>query len=217
MRSDYMIHGKVKRIFITTLMSMFACNAVITQAESVSPGLSEPAADSPYVSDDGRLYPGGSASGEARFPDGVYYIASKLDINMRLDVAHGGTGNGTNLCLNESSDSNEQQFWVTRQSDEKTYRLQAVCNGLYIDNGGSSDIDYNTYTWEWSDTGAQKWYITDAGNGWYTFVNSDSGLVLDVQGGSTANETNIRQWNGCAKVSINPCRKCRYFRRCISY
>ncbi len=141
----------------------------------------------------GSLHPDGSASGASGFADGVYYIASKLNINMRLDVAYGGTSNGTNLWLYESNNSTTQQFRVTKQSDGKTYRLQAVCNDLYIDNGGSSDIDFNTHMWEWASTGAQMWYIIDAGNGWYTFVNHDSGLVLDVQNGNTANGTNIRQ------------------------
>ena len=185
----------MKRIFVTTVfvMLMFACNAVITQAETSSPSLSEPAADSPYYSADGRLHPDGSASGEASFADGVYYIASKLNINMRFDVAYGGTSNGTNLWLYSSNESIAQQFRITRQSDGKTYRLQAVCNDLYIDNGGSSANDFNTHMWEWENTGAQLWYITDAGNGWYTFVNHDSGLVLDVQNGNTANGTNIQQ------------------------
>ena len=108
-------------------------------------------------------------------------------------MAYGGTSNGTNLWLFTSNESTAQQFRVTRQSDGKTYRLQAVCNDLYIDNGGSLDNDFNTHMWEWENTGAQMWYITDAGNGWYTLVNYDSGFVLDVENGNAANGTNIRQ------------------------
>ena len=109
-------------------------------------------------------------------------------------MAYGGTSNGTNLWLYMSNDSTAQQFRITKQSDGKTYRLQAVCNDLYIDNGGSSANGFNTHMWEWTNSGAQMWYITDAGNGWYTFVNHDSGLVLDVQNGNTANGTNIQQY-----------------------
>ena len=195
MKYDYRMHCKVKRNFITTvfLMLMFACNAVITLAETSGPDLSEPVADSLHYSDDGILHPDGSASGEARFADGVYYIASKLNINMGFNVVDGGTVNGTNLCLYENNGSTAQQFRVTKQSDGKTYRLQAVCNDLYVDNGDSSATDFNTYMWEWTNTGTQLWYIIDAGNGWYTFVNHDSGLVLDVQHGNAANGSNIQQ------------------------
>ena len=159
MKVDYRMHCKVKRIVITTvcLMFMFACNAVIIQAAASDPSLSEPAADNPYYSGDGSLHPDGSASGAAGFADGVYYIASKLNINMRLDVAYGGTSNGTNLWLYSGNDSIAQQFRITRQSDGKTYRLQAVCNDLYIDNGGSSANDFNTHMWEWVNTGGQLW------------------------------------------------------------
>jgi hypothetical protein len=40
----------------------------------------------------------------------------------------------------------------------------------------------------------QHWQLIDAGNGYYKIKNTNSGLILDVSGGSTTAGAKIIQW-----------------------
>lgn len=49
--------------------------------------------------------------------------------------------------------------------------------------------------WEYAGGSNQKWYLKDAGNGYYDIINVNRGKGLDVADASTADGGNVQQWS----------------------
>ncbi|HWF82595.1 MAG TPA: RICIN domain-containing protein, partial [Streptosporangiaceae bacterium] len=49
---------------------------------------------------------------------------------------------------------------------------------------------------QWTSNGGtnQQWYLKPTGDGYYTIVSHDSGLVADVYGRSTSDGAQVVQW-----------------------
>lgn len=95
--------------------------------------------------------------------------------------------------LYKSAVTNSQRFRFERQSDS-TYKITSLSVNKVLDSGNdnksSAKMQFNT----WNGGNSQKWYIVDCGNDWVKFINKYSGLVLDIEGDNTANDTPIQQW-----------------------
>lgn len=92
---------------------------------------------------------------------------------------------GTNVAASSARSNAANQDWhFTRQSD-KTYIIKSYLNGQVLDVSGASNAEgtnVGTYT-QWGDNnGAQRWYICNAGNGYYLIPKLDSNRYLNVDG-----------------------------------
>lgn len=131
---------------------------------------------------------------------GATYKLINAGSNKALDVANGGTANGTNVQIWDDNGFNPQKWTITKNSDG-TYKLLNVGSNKVLDvaNGGTAD-GTNVQIWDSNGLSAQKWNINLNTDGTYTLINTGSGKALDVANGGTANGTNVRIWtsNGSA-------------------
>ena len=110
-----------------------------------------------------------------------------------IDVAGGGSANGTNIQLWECSDSKAQKFRV--EPRDGGLRLVDVASGKCIDvAGGSTQNGANVQLWECNGTAAQTFNSTEVGDGFVSLTNSGSRKALDVASWGTSNGSNIQQW-----------------------
>ena len=158
----------------------------------------------------------GSSLKSANVPDGWYVIASKLNTNKCVDIKGASKENGaTTLLWDYSGNGNEnQQFYFERLSDG-TYRIKAKHSGLYLEVRNSSHNNLAEIAqWDWhANYACKRWYVIDAGGGYYTLVNKESSKAMDVNGAQSASGTKISQYerNGTdaqkfklVPVSTNP-------------
>jgi hypothetical protein len=110
-----------------------------------------------------------------------------------LDVAGGGSANGTNIQLWECSDARAQSFRV--EPWDGGLRLVELGSGKCMDvAGGSTENGANVQLWECNGSAAQAFYSTEVGDGFVSLTNSGSGKALDVAAWGTSNGSNIQQW-----------------------
>jgi chitinase len=75
------------------------------------------------------------------------------------------------------------------------YELVSVCSGKALDvNGASSAAGAKVQQWTRNNSSAQKWTISDMGNG-LKLTAQCSGMALDCTGATGANATPVEQWN----------------------
>ena len=143
-----------------------------------------------------RIYPTDSAN----IPNGTYAIKGRGSgkfITMGNQMWDG-------VITKIYSDDNgiladDQKLIFTRQSDN-SYTIQSTYSEKYLDIVLGS-MDEGAYAHQWYGLyPSEHWYVLENIDGYYKFVNKDSGLVLDVEGGGTAEGTKLRQWsdNGTA-------------------
>ena len=150
--------------------------------------------------------------------DGYYKLYSQLEDGSTylLDVTGAKSANGTNVELYKESGSNAQLFKFVENADG-SYRIytrtsnDASC--VEVVNASSSS-GANVQQWEDNGHACQSWYLIPVeeeedttkpasaltNNGLYMIQNVNSGLYMEVTGGSAANAVNVQQWgaNGAA-------------------
>ena len=136
-----------------------------------------------------------AVDGGQTIPDGTYRIAWAADTSKCVDVAGVSTGEAANVHLWTYSGGANQQFDVVYQGNG-FYSLRARHSGKRLDlhyQCIAPGANVEQYSQDGTDT--QNWMIKDAGDGTYYIVNS-IGLYLDVNGGASADGTNIQGWYG---------------------
>jgi len=125
-----------------------------------------------------------------------------------VDVAGGGTSNGTNIQQwTYSSTNRNQQFQISHLGNGWHRITPVIATGRCIDVSGISQNDgANIHIWDWLNQGNQKWKFVSTGDGYYYIISQHSGKCLDVSGVSTADGANIHLWTchggGNQKFSI---------------
>jgi len=142
--------------------------------------------------------------------DGVYEIAAGSDNSFVLDVAGGSVGNGANVQLYKSNNTNAQRWGIMRNADG-LYSVFNMGSGKMLDVAwGSPLAGANIQQYAGNDSKvAQKWaLVKNAADSTYTLVSAVSGTVLDIAGANIANGANIQVYtaNGNAnqKFSLVP-------------
>ncbi len=127
--------------------------------------------------------------------DGVYSFIVQHS-GKAIDVAGGGTSNGTNIHQWAYSGSNNNQRFQVTPTDNGYYRISpVVATGQAIDVDGVSTADgANIHTWAYGGGNNQQWRFEDQGGGYYKIIARHSDKCLDVDGVSTADGANIHQW-----------------------
>ena len=138
--------------------------------------------------------------------DGYYYIVSTLGDTATyvLDVEGKKNTNGANIDIYNYNGGINQQFKFIKNSDG-TYKIVTRVSG---DSKGVEIINAlvtsgaNVQQWELNGNACQNWVLeeaTDPGVAMstdkvYTFQNVNSGLLMEVAGGSMTNNANVQQW-----------------------
>lgn len=136
-------------------------------------------------------------TGSQVISDGEYKILSSVNQNYAVSIKNGEKQDGANTQLESQKVASEQIFHFTYLPDESCYEIEAVHSGKALDVENGSGID-GTNIWQYgkNHTDAQKWYLTDAGNGNYFFTSKVNGLAMDVAGGIAQSGTNIQMYEG---------------------
>ena len=146
--------------------------------------------------------------------DGGYTLVSALNPRRCLDVAGGGSSNGTDVRIWEANGAAAQRFEfestvpVRQALDELaednrdviadgTYVVRALCSSRSALDvpGGSAARGANVQIWESNGADAQKWVVSHDEKGYLTLEHVGTGMVLDVCGASDAVGTNVWQWS----------------------
>jgi len=139
---------------------------------------------------------GNSATVEV-FPNELYVIRGKAS-NKVLTV--GGDGN----IIQQDYTGSPNQRWVVGPERFGINTPERIRYSQLINEGTGQAIDNYAYNLDaggnvlgWANTQQinQYWRFVNRGGGYHAIQNLLSGRVIDVQGGSLAENANIQQWN----------------------
>lgn len=131
-----------------------------------------------------------------------YVLRSKLSPDKAVVVEKGNpTKLGTNVLLWDYNKTTPDAtaVWNLEKQADGSFLVKNQYNNQYLDVVADSLYDQvNILTWEKHNKPSEQWYVVSNGDGTYRFVNKNSGKVVDVYGGQTANGTNVQQylWHG---------------------
>ena len=128
----------------------------------------------------------------ANIVEGIYAIHPKCAPNSSLDVADWNAENGANLQIWETTKLESNQLFRIKK-ENVYYVLQSEFSQKMIDvSGAVFESQNNVQLYEANGSDAQKWIITDVGNGYYMIIPyGNQNLALDVSGGVNTNGANI--------------------------
>jgi hypothetical protein len=123
-------------------------------------------------------------SSMAGFPetDQIYTITARHAPELRLEVACGGSSNGTRLLLQRKSNAEAQRFRVSIV-DSVWFRFEPLCAlGQAIDNGGSHHCP--CHLWKAAEGGDNALFtLLATPDGWFHVVaKSQGGHCWDIEG-----------------------------------
>jgi hypothetical protein len=137
---------------------------------------------------------------------GYYYLISCVGDGgtYALDITGGNPGNGANVEIYRYTGSSNQQFILSKNSDGSYIIKSRVSGGksaVEITNALATS-GANVQQWILNGHPCQNWFfesVDDPGctvdtNYNYEFQNANSGMVMDVAGGTMKSGTNIQQW-----------------------
>ena len=139
--------------------------------------------------------------------DGYYYLVSAVGDGGTyvLDVAGRKTANGTNVDIYAFNGGDNQKFMLTKNTDG-SYKIRTKISGgksaVETANAGTGSGD-NVQQWEINGANCQDWILEPAANVGtkmntnvvYEFENVNSGMVMDIEAGKMAENTNVQQWS----------------------
>ena len=125
--------------------------------------------------------------------DGTYHVVSRKS-NKVLDLASGGTADGTDAVQWGWSGGNSQKWTVTYLGNGQ-YQFQGLASGKLLEvTNASTSNGAIVQIWPSNNNNCQKWTITPAGDGACKLLNVNSSKAADVSSGSTADGAAIIQW-----------------------
>ncbi len=129
-------------------------------------------------------------------PNGTYRVHSGSQNGREyLDIAGGGTNNGSNVALWQKTGDLVQDWYFYRESNG-LYSIKSVKSGRFLDVAGANpNPGANVAIWQGTGACAQHWALQQNGDG-YRIVSSCGGMSLDVVDGNINNGTNVRMWYG---------------------
>lgn len=127
-------------------------------------------------------------------PNGVYRVRSGSQNSREyLDIAGGGTANGSNVALWQKTGDLVQDWYFYRESSG-LYSIKSMKSGRFLDVAGANgNAGANVAIWQGTGACAQHWALQQNGVG-YRIVSSCGGMSLDVYNGRIKNGTNVRTW-----------------------
>lgn len=130
---------------------------------------------------------------------GTNYRIVNRNSGKPLAVAGGSTADGAKIV--QKSDGGA---WTISTAPGGAYTLKYVSSGKALDvDGYSSTVGLQLQ--QWTPTGGtnQQWYLRPTGDGYFTLVSHDSGLVADVYGWDTGDGAKVVQYTAAAAPISN--------------
>jgi hypothetical protein len=126
--------------------------------------------------------------------DGIYMIRSALNPQKVLDIPSGSAAAGQQPVLWAASLAAWQLF--SFEEDNGFYKITSLISNKPLGATAGRVVPGTSITAQVNDDRAsQRWTLSgDATNG-YTIRNQSSGLVFDINGGSSANGAKLILWN----------------------
>lgn len=124
-------------------------------------------------------------------PEGTYVLQSALNNNKVLNISGASEDNFAKVTISQNKDISSQRFEVISTGDGY-YNIVSENSGKALEVAGGTGtagelILQNSLN---INADAQKWYFTDAGNG-YCYLNSALGTCADVHSAGTADGTTV--------------------------
>lgn len=135
-------------------------------------------------------------------PDGRYYTI-KSDVtsggSYYLGVTAPSSGNNAKVTTWDSCVSPEETWFIQKDADNRYIFINGY-NGLCMDIlGVSTEIRADVQVYKYNNVDDQKWTLSLCGTklfteGVYYITNYNSGMRLDIRGGTPANAARIQQY-----------------------
>ena len=139
--------------------------------------------------------------------EGYYSLISAVGDGgtYALNIAGKKKTNGTNIDLYQYNGGDNQKFMLTKNADG-SYKIRTKISGcksaVEIANAGTGSGD-NVQQWEINGADCQDWILEEIANPGckmdtnliYEFQNVNSGMVMDIEAGTMAENTNVQQWS----------------------
>jgi hypothetical protein len=143
------------------------------------------------------LFTIGAPKSQAQAPGNQpYFMIVNQNSGKCLDLIGGNTANGavTNQWTYDVNGPN-QRWALTPTADGAHFKLISWVSGKAVSVANDSTANgAQLWAWDYNTDPSQQWDLVDAGNGWYNIKNVRSGLLMDVSGGSTADNAMIQQY-----------------------
>lgn len=126
------------------------------------------------------------------------YRLTNVATKTVLDISGAGNYNGCPIGLYQSNGTRAQRFNLTLTAplSSNTYEIRSSVDDKAVDvERGSCDIGANVRIYRANSSGAQKWKVTELGNGYLSIINLRSKKALDISGASTSPGANVQQYN----------------------
>ena len=139
---------------------------------------------------------------EKTIEEGYYKIVTGVNNSSVLDISGGSKEENANVQIWQDNNVNQQKFEVTYLNNGY-YKITALHSGKVLDvaDAGKTDLT-NVWQHTYNGTDAQQWMIQDTGDGeYYNIISKCNDLYLDVNGGSSANGTNVQMYTGHGQAS----------------
>ncbi|MDE6089007.1 MAG: RICIN domain-containing protein [Oscillospiraceae bacterium] len=138
--------------------------------------------------------------------DGYYYLVSAVGDggSYVLDIAEQKTANGTNADIYQYNGGKNQQFMFTMNPDG-SYKIRTRVSdrksAVEVADASTSS-GANVQQWEINGHDCQNWILEAVDNPGtkmdtsmiYEFENVHSGMVMDIEAGNIADNSNVQQW-----------------------
>ena len=131
----------------------------------------------------------------------VYRLTSSLGSNRALDVASGGTNDGTRVQIWTANGSGAQSWRAIDQGDGTWTFEPGNAPGRALDVGRGNPQPADVQIWTQNRSAAQRWVLRNVPGGGVSLEPvSSPGLRLDVKDSGTSDGTNVQTWpaNGTA-------------------
>ncbi len=121
--------------------------------------------------------------------EGIFKIAYGKDQGKVVDIDNASRADGANALI-YGSNSNLNQKWKVKlvSGMENAYTFESLCSGKYLSVSGSNVVQSSFG----DGSREQMWMPVDIDAGAVVLQNVATGKVLDVEGGSGSNGTNVQ-------------------------
>ncbi len=109
---------------------------------------------------------------------GIYYVINQLS-GLQGDLISDSTNNGDHIIQQQRSFTDLGQRWKFTKLTAGGWQIQNTSSQLCFDTASISSVMYVVQN-PCTGTGNQQWSLTPAANGYYSIVNTATGLLLDV-------------------------------------
>lgn len=126
----------------------------------------------------------------------VYYVINQLSA-LQADLNNNSTTAGANIVQQPRTFTNTSQRWAFTtlsgaSSPGGSWQISNILNGLCMDSSTVSGVAYVVQN-PCAGNSTQQWILTPVSTGYYTFSNTNTGLLIDLYQGSTSSGTLLDQ------------------------